>query len=424
MPTFTPQLILLTGLATSLILGLAGREFLTWRVGLLWGTLLIGSGLLITGPLTPLTHSMPIMSALVPTLMINGWITGRLASLSWGVSLVTSMLVTALGSFLATLATNVSQLLTGTTPLALISLLTLLLSLLAGNALHRLVLKSWAVDYLQQTWLTRRDQTSLVALTLLTLGFAHAGLTWPAIDQVLLIVIAGCGWAGLLGWGLRHRSGRVSDARLLADVAQYNRLLSSRNQELHLFKHDYQNVLLSLAQYIENEDMTGLKAYFEREVVPNSQSLTHTTVPEQLRYLHAPAVNGLIYAKYVAAAEHQVQLQIELLETITLPNVNQLHVVRILGNLLDNAIDAAIPTNGLVRLAIERHQQTVVITVQNQLPPGGAIDLDRLSRQHVTTKPGHHGYGLSSIRQLTNHQLSVAYTVHQDTFTARLTIER
>lgn len=424
MPTFTPQLILLTGLATSLILGLAVREFITLRVGLLWGTLLFICSLLITASLTPLTRSMPITSTLVPTLIINGWITGRLASLSWGVSLVTSMLVTAVGSFLATLATNVSQLLTGTTPLALISLLTLLLSLLAGNALHRLVLKSWAVDYLQQTWLTRRDQTSLVALTLLTLGFAHAGLTWPAIDQVLLIVIAGCGWAGLLGWGLRHRSGRVSDARLLADVAQYNRLLSSRNQELHLFKHDYQNVLLSLAQYIENEDMTGLKAYFEHEVVPNSQSLTHTTVPEQLRYLHAPAVNGLIYAKYVAAAESQVQLQIELLETITLPNVNQLHVVRILGNLLDNAIDAAIPTNGLVRLAIERHQQTVVITVQNQLPTGRAIDLDRLSRQHVTTKPGHHGYGLSSIRQLTNHQLSVAYTVHQDTFTARLTIER
>lgn len=132
----------------------------------------------------------------------------------------------------------------------------------------------------------------------------------------------------------------------------------------------------------------------------------------------------MIYSKYESAASLGVTLSISLLQTVDLPETDQVKLVRILGNLLDNAIDAATKVDHQVHLAIETTAAAVTFRIQNKFPTNDTVDLARISKSRFTTKPGHLGYGLTSIEQLANKQLNVTYKIKDDTFLACLNVKR
>lgn len=169
--------------------------------------------------------------------------------------------------------------------------------------------------------------------------------------------------------------------------------------------------------------MTGLKHYFEAEVLPTSHNLNKQTELAGLNRLAMPTASGLIYAKYETAVRREVQLVVVVLEDVELLDVPQIKVVRILGNLLDNAVDAAARANRHVTLTISnRNKQTAVFTVRNQIPINETLDLSVIKKSRFTTKPGHLGYGLSSIEQLTTDQLMVNYCIEDTDFVAELVV--
>ena len=77
---------------------------------------------------------------------------------------------------------------------------------------------------------------------------------------------------------------------------------------------------------------------------------------------------------------------------------------KIIGNLLQNAIDELRLRRGggLIELEIFKRGEDCIIRVSNRVAGAPAFDggMERLFRQGYTTKPGHDGVGLSSIRTL------------------------
>ena len=63
----------------------------------------------------------------------------------------------------------------------------------------------------------------------------------------------------------------------------YNRLQEYTNQiesmysSLRSFKHDYSNIMLSMSEYFEANDMEGLRSYFNKEILPLSRKITKNT---------------------------------------------------------------------------------------------------------------------------------------------------
>ncbi|ETY73403.1 sensor histidine kinase [Lactiplantibacillus fabifermentans] len=435
-------LSLISGGYEMLILMLAFREFLTWRLATVWV-----SGVVLFGILGQLAtawwpHLPLVFIWIIPITLFDTWLSARLLYSKWILMLPIVLFLNALkrliggvaGSFLKfALASDLAKPLRQATNLHNVAadinlfgavVICLPIMILIGLGAHHLVKRTTAADFFQHVSIETSDYwLVLLCYAGYILAYAYV-LDFTVVSQTYVASIA-CLVFGIITFYLvSNKNSRLTDAQLLNEVSQYNAVLSHHNQQLHLFKHDYQNILLSMAQYIQHDDMPGLKTYFEQAVWPNSQELNIGDSPAQLRYLKAPAVSGLIYSKFEAAAAQQVTLAITALQPIQLPAVNQVNVVRILGNLLDNAIDAASQANHQVQLAIVvTPQQAVRFQVKNQIPATTTIDLQRISKNRFTTKPGHFGYGLSSIAQLTNKQVKVSYEVTADQFEATLLIQ-
>ena len=435
-------LLLCSGTYEMIILTMAFHEFLTWRISLTWFALVsclaIGGQFGINAELIRPT----ILGYFLALIILNTIMASRLIKVNWVLMLPIVTFLNALKYLITGFTSQLNQWLLKTdwqNPLislnswpifyinfALISgiLLGFFIICTLGWLAHYLIIRSNTVTIFYRAALNRHDN----ALVLITCsGYVIAkiyvlklGLMAQIYTAALTSIILG----GLIFYLVNKNNVWLNDVRLLSDVAHYNEVLSDHNQQLHLFKHDYQNILLSMSQYIAQEDMSGLKRYFEQEVFPNEQLLNQTIAPDQLRYLRAPALSGLIYAKYQTAEHRHVKLEINIWQTLTLPQTDQIKVVRVLGNLLDNAIDAATQADQLVQLTITQARDNVIVTIANQLPNHTTIDLKQISRQHFTTKLGHTGNGLSSIARLVNKQLTVHYQVIGNTFQAQLRLKK
>ncbi|RRK09427.1 GHKL domain-containing protein [Lactiplantibacillus garii] len=420
---------------------LAFREFLTWRIATVWTGAIIGVA--VFSQLAPFFPHVPlVLFWIVPITVVNTIMCTRFLYTKWILALPIVVFLNAFKRLIGGISGSLVKLLMGSNvemKLRQVMSLKLFITnldlfyavviglpivILVGLWAHHLVIRSATADFFQHAQIDRNDYLLvLLCYVLYILAYSYA-LELSVVAQ-MYVAIASSVIFGIISFYLvSSKNSRLTDAQLLNQVSQYNVLLSHRNQELHLFKHDYQNVLLSLSQYIQKDDMDGLKRYFEQEVLPNGQELTTSAAPEQLRYLHVPALSGLIYSKYEAAASRGVTLEIALLQPVDLPDTDQVKLVRILGNLLDNAIDAAVKVDKRVNLAIEVTKRTVTFNIQNKFQANENIDLAHISKSRFTTKPGHLGYGLSSIEQLANKQLTVHYRIKNDTFLAILTIQR
>lgn len=249
-------------------------------------------------------------------------------------------------------------------------------------------------------------------------------MEWSVNAQTYMAIAAIVTFGIIGSYLISNKNSHLNDAQLLLQVSNYNELLSHHNHDLHLFKHDYENILLSMSAFIQNNDMAGLKRYFTTEVMPARVTLNRQSGLSDLSRLDMPTVSGLIYAKYEAANGQNVHLVVTILEKVTLADIPQIKVVQILGNLLDNATDAAARANHQVALTVKnRDAHTTVFSITNQIPTHEAVDLSVIKKSRFTTKPGHLGYGLSSIEQLTTDQLVVNYCIEEGNFIAELIIK-
>jgi sensor histidine kinase regulating citrate/malate metabolism len=131
-----------------------------------------------------------------------------------------------------------------------------------------------------------------------------------------------------------------------------------------------------------------------------SQQLTDDMVSS----VDEPVLGALVMGKVAEAHERGVQLDVSTLGSGTVAGVAVQDLVTILGNLLDNAIDAAAdaPPPRRVELTVESDEEGLDIAVHDS---GAALDTqaaDNIFRHGFSTKPsgpGGRGIGLALVRQ-------------------------
>ncbi|MEP6640172.1 MAG: ATP-binding protein, partial [Chloroflexota bacterium] len=117
-----------------------------------------------------------------------------------------------------------------------------------------------------------------------------------------------------------------------------------------------------------------------------------------------PTLAALLLAKASVASERGVDFRLAGDAQLTPGAADAEDLVTIVGNLLDNAIDAASGgPNGWVELGIGDVNGGVQIRVRDSGPGITAAQASEIWREGYTTKRGlaHHGIGLALVRQLT-----------------------
>lgn len=203
----------------------------------------------------------------------------------------------------------------------------------------------------------------------------------------------------------------------LEEAQLYNKTLEILQDNTRAFRHDFSNILQGMVGYMDNNDMEGLKKYYSQLVEDIQHSNNLTTLSPKV--VNNPAIYNVLASKYHKADSLGIKIHLE-----AFLDMNELHMkiyefTRVLGILMDNAIEAASECedkiiNVTFRKDARKHMQLLIIenTYQNK-----EIDTDKIYEKGYSTKQGNTGLGLWEIRQILkkNNNLNL-FTTKNDTF--------
>jgi two-component system CitB family sensor kinase len=113
-----------------------------------------------------------------------------------------------------------------------------------------------------------------------------------------------------------------------------------------------------------------------------------------------PVVAALILAKAAVASERGVQLGIADDAHLTAEAGDARDLVTVVGNLIDNAIDAAAPSRGSVEVSLRSGPDGVEVRVRDSGPGVDPAIADEIFHEGATSKPGHFGMGLALVQEV------------------------
>lgn len=162
--------------------------------------------------------------------------------------------------------------------------------------------------------------------------------------------------------------------------------------------HEFMNKLHTISGLIQLESYEEALDYIDGVVEQREE------VTEVLTYkIKVPYISAILLAKYNKATEAKIVLTIEpdtYLDKVP-SGVSVDEVCSILGNLIDNAIDALVPyDNGVIGVYVGNGDEVLKIRVSNN---GPAIDpgiKTRIFKPGVTTKEGNRGTGMNIVKNI------------------------
>lgn len=202
--------------------------------------------------------------------------------------------------------------------------------------------------------------------------------------------------------------------------------LSILHDNVRSFKHDFDNIVNSIGGYVVNEDIEGLKKYYNQLLEEcNKTNNLYALSPKVINH---PAIYHMLATKYYEADKENVEINLnvflDLNEIETRMKIYDF--TRILGILLDNAIEAAKVCEKKVINVIFRKEfsnDMIVVIIQNTYT-NKDVDTEDIYKKGVSSKENHSGLGLWKIRQILmrNNNLNLFTSKDDEYFTQQFEI--
>ena len=170
--------------------------------------------------------------------------------------------------------------------------------------------------------------------------------------------------------------------------------------ELKQFRHDHRNLLVGFKAYIENDDISGLRRYFDEYMLgfmPLAKAAD--AIFNKLGNISSPAVRGLLQAKSIQAQSLGVSVWVEVVEAPFIKDVNLLDACRIIGVFMDNAIEAC---QGIdkseVRILVAPNENGTYFVFENTcINPPSVMEINK---KGFSTKGKGRGFGLRNVADI------------------------
>lgn len=202
--------------------------------------------------------------------------------------------------------------------------------------------------------------------------------------------------------------------------------LTILHDQVRSFKHDFDNIVNSIGGYVINEDIDGLKKYYNQLLEECHK--TNNLYALSPKVINHPAIYHMLATKYYEA--DQLDIQINLNVFLDLNEIEARMKIydftRILGILLDNAIDAAKECEEKtinVTFRKEMSNNMIAVIIQNTYN-NKDVDTEKIYQKGISSKENHSGLGLWKIRQILmrNNNLNLFTTKDNTYFTQQFEI--
>lgn len=192
----------------------------------------------------------------------------------------------------------------------------------------------------------------------------------------------------------------ITTEKKLASVEEYNQTLRILHDNVRGFKHDFNNIVTTIGGYVNTDDLDGLRKYYKQleedcEKVNNMYLLNPDII-------NNPGVYNLLTTKYSDALNKHIKVNLTFLLDLKDLHTNIYEFARILGILLDNAIEAASECEEKAINIVFRDDQKNnrnIILVENTYK-NKDVNIDNIFGKGVSGKENHTGLGLWEIREI------------------------
>ena len=216
--------------------------------------------------------------------------------------------------------------------------------------------------------------------------------------------------------------------RDLEEAQVYNKTLTILHDSIRGFKHDFHNIVQSIGGYADRGDLEGLRIYYRQLLQDCGRTNNLTALNPEV--INNPAIYNVLATKYHKADEIGVQINLGIFINL---NEIEKHMkiyefTRILGILLDNAIEAAAECeNKIIHVSFrkEQNRRRLLVIIDNTYK-NKDINVDKIYEKDFSTKSKetNSGLGLWEVRQILkkNNNLNLFTTKSEEFFSQQFEI--
>ena len=207
-----------------------------------------------------------------------------------------------------------------------------------------------------------------------------------------------------------------------------NSILKEENSNLveitdnvRCFKHDFNNIIQAIDGYIVLKDMNSLQMYIDSLVDDCNRVNLVDVLNSQLS--DNPAIYGLLINKLKIAEIRKIQMNIEILVNLKQFNDKAYLISRMLGILLDNALEASNECKQkVINIQFSKAKNKNLIIIENTYDNKN-IDINKIFEKEYSTKHGNTGLGLWKIREILRKDNSFELKTSKDDYMFKQELE-
>lgn len=207
----------------------------------------------------------------------------------------------------------------------------------------------------------------------------------------------------------------------------YNKALLEIVDSLRLLKHDYNNILQAINGYILTKQYEELDTHIQE--LTKGARIISSVESVSPNIINQPAIYGVVGDKYFIATDKKMKFNINVTTDIKSIDFDFTNLSRIIGILLDNAIEAAEKSNDKkvsISFTYNKRKNADSIQIKNTVKDGLNIDINNIFNKGVSSKNVKSGLGLWEVRKIIsktkNAQIYAEY--ENNVFTQNIIIEK
>lgn len=203
----------------------------------------------------------------------------------------------------------------------------------------------------------------------------------------------------------------------LEQAELHNKTLELLYNNVSAFKHDFSNIITALGGYINSKNMDGLEKYYDKILdecnINNNLSTLNPSI------INNPAIYNILATKYYKADEQGITINLQVFINLNELKMDIYDFCRILGILLDNAIEASSKCEEkIINIDIRdiKPRKCQSVTIENTYLDKN-IDINKLSEKGYTTKTedkNSHGIGLWQVSKIVKKHTNTILDTNKD----------
>ena len=189
----------------------------------------------------------------------------------------------------------------------------------------------------------------------------------------------------------------------LENLNEYTKNLEMVYDNLRSFRHDYINIMTSLAAYIDEKKYEELEIFFYEHIFPMQKNLTQKNgALNNLLHIKILELKSILYSKLLLAVNQDIEVNIDIPDEIDSIHMDSVDLTRMLGIYLDNAIEACLETDHpIINFHLGKMNQDIIFIISNTFIDKG-LSVAQMHKKGITTKGAGHGIGLHNVSQILN----------------------